>query len=585
MRLHAGVDPLDPLATARLGITLRGLRKVEQLLRERFGPEFEGMSTTEVNKRWVEEVTAPKLCRLMEMAELVDPSDVARPAYFLSHAWANKAARLFKFVFEHLANASDSTAVWLDILCVNQHEETLAHRHDVNAFSGVVQACSAGTIVILDSEACSPATRCWCLFEWAHTLAAHGLDGLHMHLSAEDRAKVFGSINVEEAECFKEEDKAMILSEIKQHHTSYELFDASLKLQLLLEPLSYSVDLRRLLQRADEMGTQWRFKGVGEWLDSDSRLLCISAGAGEGKSTISAALCSSTELSGCVTAHHFIKYNDARRLEVVRVVKSFAFQLAKRLPAVREHLLQLDVARVSQLSDMDEAFKLLLLQPLQLWEQRKTDVLRERVVLLLDALDEADPISPKVAPNLPQTCPKVCGNRTLQLLTTHLRLLPGSVRFLVTTRPDAAAGQVLPCLDRTFPGSVTRLQPSALRGTGGGVGSGSSPVEGGVMVYHTAAAAGKSSPYTQLKRAPQLQDVYDLYGAVFRSAAHERVGNSSQLAGRVADLLAVTMAAKEPLSQAFLQQLGFADALRLLPGHPQLFFVDEHRLFMFHKSL
>ncbi|PNH05496.1 hypothetical protein TSOC_008245, partial [Tetrabaena socialis] len=590
-----------PLATAQLGITLRGLRKVEQLLRERFGPKFEAMSTAEVNSCWVEVVTAPKLCRLLEMVELVDPKDVAPPAYFLSHAWSNKAAGLFDFVFEYLANASDNTTVWLDILCINQHEEALAHSQGVHRnafsyFSSVVQACSAGTIVVLDSKTCSPATRCWCLFEWAHTLATHGPDGLHMQLGPADRAKVFGSINVEQAECFKPEDKVMILSEIKQHHTSSERFDASLKLQLLLEPLSYRVDMRRLLQRADEMGTQWRFEAVSEWLVSEHRLLCISAGAGEGKSTISAALCSSKELSGCITAHHFIKYNDARRLEVVRVVKSLAFQLALRLPVVRGHLLQLDVARVSQLSDMEETFKLLLLQPLQLlWEQQQQqlaaapDLPMEQVVLLLDALDEADPVTTKA-----NNSPKVCGNQTLQLLTAHLRLLPSNVRLIVTTRPDAAAGQVLPCLDRTFPASVTHLQPSSLRGTAGDVGSSSSnsssPVEGGIMVWYTAAAAAtepdKPLPYTQFKQAPQLQDVYDLYSAVFRSAAHKWSGSSTEQADRVVDLLAVIMADKEPLSYSFLQQLGLAYVVPLLPGHAhQLFFMDEHRLFMFHKSL
>lgn len=55
-----------------------------------------------------------------------------------------------------------------DVLCVNQHEETEAHQCDVApaTFSAVVQACGGGTIVVLDSERCSPATRAWCIFEW-----------------------------------------------------------------------------------------------------------------------------------------------------------------------------------------------------------------------------------------------------------------------------------------------------------------------------------------------------------------------------------------------------------------------------------
>ncbi len=62
-----------------------------------------------------------------------------------------------------------------DVLCVNQHEETEAHQCDVApaTFSAVVQACGGGTIVVLDSERCSPATRAWCIFEWCVGRQSH----------------------------------------------------------------------------------------------------------------------------------------------------------------------------------------------------------------------------------------------------------------------------------------------------------------------------------------------------------------------------------------------------------------------------
>jgi hypothetical protein len=51
-----------------------------------------------------------------------------------------------------------------------------------------------------------------------------------------------------------------------------------------------------------------------------------------GKSTVSALLCGAgpagAALASCVSAHHFVKYSDARRLDPVRIVKSLAFQLA-----------------------------------------------------------------------------------------------------------------------------------------------------------------------------------------------------------------------------------------------------------------
>ena len=53
--------------------------------------------------------------------------------------------------------------------------------------------------------------------------------------------------------------------------------------------------------------------------------------AGTGKSTFSAALISEmADSSDTAMAYHFIKMSDERRLDAVRIVKSFAAQLANR---------------------------------------------------------------------------------------------------------------------------------------------------------------------------------------------------------------------------------------------------------------
>lgn len=44
---------------------------------------------------------------------------------------------------------SPALCLVLDILSVNQHSDTLAQKHDVAAFSDVVQACSGGTLVVM----------------------------------------------------------------------------------------------------------------------------------------------------------------------------------------------------------------------------------------------------------------------------------------------------------------------------------------------------------------------------------------------------------------------------------------------------
>ncbi|PNH05170.1 WD repeat domain-containing protein [Tetrabaena socialis] len=565
------------------------------------------MSTDDVNEVWIKEVTKSDCCRLLELQEVVDPADIVPPMYFISHAWKNTLSLLLDYVIdEFLSNAADSTGVWLDILAINQWSamETQAAQC-MHVFQAVVRVATAGTIVAMNVATCNPATRAWCIYEWAHTLATHGPDGFHAQLSPADRAVVVGSLDIRQANCSRSEDKDAILATVEQQHGSAEKFNDLLKLQLLLEPLAYRVDLRRLTQQA--AGTTWEFGVIKDWLEqgasAGSRVLCIASGAGEGKSTIAAALCSDhgSGFGGQITAHHFLKYNDQRRLEAVRITKSLAFQLACRIPAVGQQLLQLNVAEVAQMIEVEETFTKLLLQPLQALKQH------EPVILLIDALDEADPPELQLA-NISggkPTCPKACGNLALQLITNHLQHLPSFVRFIFTTRPDAAAGQVLPCLERTFPGSVLHLSPSTLHSSSISSSSiarnSSSSPSSGVMVYHTAVAACEGSasmPQGSAVQNPQLEDVYAVYGRVFE-AAHTAAGygsnGSSSAPGTpsrqekaqilVANLLGVLLAAKEPLSQSFMQQLGLGDAIPLLPGYPKLFFVDEHRLYLVHKSL
>lgn len=107
----------------------------------------------------------------------------------------------------------------------------------------------------------------------------------------------------------------------------------------MLQPLSYKGSLQVLLDRAEAAGTRWNFDAVANWLhdSSGARVLVIPAGAGTGKSSISAALAMASggadEQGGpspLVHAHHFLKYDDQRRLDVVRIIMNLSLQLAER---------------------------------------------------------------------------------------------------------------------------------------------------------------------------------------------------------------------------------------------------------------
>ena len=99
--LQHTIDLASVPETARLGITLRGLRRLRALLTEDFSagrvqrpagdaadwpPTVEGLRTEQVNTCWVEVVTKGDLKRLVQLEQYVDPSDVAPPQLFISHA-------------------------------------------------------------------------------------------------------------------------------------------------------------------------------------------------------------------------------------------------------------------------------------------------------------------------------------------------------------------------------------------------------------------------------------------------------------------------------------------------------------------
>ena len=157
-------------------------------------------------------------------------------------------------------------------------------------------------------------------------------------MTSQDLGAIIKEIDVEKANCWSPGDKTDILDKIRKHHGSTDAFNEKLRLQLMLNPVSYKIDLEQLGKRSK--GTSWDFTKVEEWLAGSSRCLCIMGGAGTGKSTLSAALSkqvlglgsgsvhSAEGGEGAISAIHFLKYSDQRRLEPVRIIKSLAFQLA-----------------------------------------------------------------------------------------------------------------------------------------------------------------------------------------------------------------------------------------------------------------
>eukprot|EP00798_Chlamydomonas_sp_ICE-L_P032103 gene32103-16616_t len=567
------------------GISLGGLRKLRKQIEAlcasgffneggqvddmNFAPgveSFKDLSTKQMIYMWVKQVTRPNTnthCCLADMPDLFDPADLGAPTYFISHAWNSSVSKLFDSIEGFLWSAADTTCVWLDFVAINQHIDSDTSRPTptnaaltdfVSAFSTVLETCRGGTIVVVD-----------------------------VGMLPAERDLVISQIDVEMAECYMQRDKAMIRGRVLQHHGSYKTFNQTLQLELLLQPLSYKVDIHQLCRRS--VNTVWRMDTIKQWVWStdgnkgtyftkhkailnseghshSSRALCILAGAGAGKSTISAAICKlvfgkkelrRSEEASPLTAYHFLKYNDLTRLEPVRIIQSLAEQLAKRIPALADGLLGLSVAAAAKM----EGLCTLLSK------------VKEPVVLLIDALDEADPPEQQ----LPDFDGNVlaCGNATVQLITKDLVKLPANFRFIFTTRPDALCDGIERVLRISFPGMVV-LDPNQVRVCE----EDSKPCDGGIArlpVYNTVVkeCLGGSHPSIQPNLAAlgiedSLVHIYSAYHAVFtRCAESHSLGRWA----RINELL----------------QMGLADLLSLLPAWGVLFYLADHHVYPYHKSL
>jgi hypothetical protein len=155
----------------------------------------------------------------------------------------------------------------------------------------------------------------------------------------------------------------------------------------------------------------------------------------------------------------------------------------------------------------------------------------------------------------------------------QLLSLPPNVRLIITTRPDAVGGRVLPVLKRLSGGSL-EVQPDVLRKSSGDSGA------GGVMILRTVLKE-------VLKRDPQQQDggknnLAGLYTA-YRQCFEVCFGLYDQRP-RVGQVLQVIAAAQEPLAMSLLQQMQLSDDLKLLPGWGVLYYELEHHLYTLHKS-
>lgn len=192
-----------------------------------------------------------------------------------------------------------------------------------------------------------------------------------------------------------------------------------------LKPVASDSRIATLLRKGF-IGRKWLFEAVESWRiphsaipnpQSPSRLFWITGDPGVGKSAFAAHL---THFGrDKVIATQFVEWDKPDHRDARRVVRSFAFQLATRLPDYRKLLLTLPEIAELDRKDPTELFDYLLANPL------KTAIGggRERQLIVIDALDEAG---------------EAGRNPLVEMLARHAPRLPDWLGLVVTSRPESA---------------------------------------------------------------------------------------------------------------------------------------------------
>ena len=485
----------------------------------------------------------------------VPASGLSSPDYFVSHGWGNSFVDLVDTLENYfLGAAADDVYVWLDIFAVNQKAGRAMQELEDGAALAEVIDNSVACLVVLD-RGLLPLTRLWCLFE----VGSSPTDKLQMltppGMGDGEVVDAARRVDVDKALCFSPEDRKLIYAMIEKKFGSNKELTEQLQLRLMLRPMGYAADTAALLRRAK--GETFRLDALRDFVrGGGGRAAVIEGVAGEGKSTISAKMVGEENI---VDAVHMCKRSDVSRQNPLLVAHSLAYQLALRRPKdMRCAILGLDADQLKRArSDADEAVTVLLLEPL------KTIPEGEHVVLLMDAMDEG----------------AVGGagrNAPGEVLQKVMKATSGTnkVSVVMTTRPDVKAVRAVRVAMGVPSGEEDRqcwlsFAPASLRGGGDGIKSGGEEDGGGRLLRLLT-----EELHRRNLRAPTNLD--DAYRALFQATPLGEVERR---------LLVTVAAAREPLTEAHLQDLGLLAAVDGLPGGGLLFERREHRLQALHGSV
>jgi len=196
---------------------------------------------------------------------------------------------------------------------------------------------------------------------------------------------------------------------------SFEYDDEQKDLLRLLSPVDNSQEIFRHLKKFS--GRKWLMEIIENWFQNagkDDKIFWITGLPGIGKSAIAAWLC---EHQKQISAVHFCEFGNQEKTDLVRMVKSLAYQLSTQLSDYAHALNALDIRETfSSYTNPKTLFNILITRILN-----RISSPDHAIAILIDALDEAT---------------KDGRNELAELIVTEFEKTPPWLKLVITSRPD-----------------------------------------------------------------------------------------------------------------------------------------------------
>lgn len=135
--------------------------------------ELKGLTTTEVNEKFVKPMTFFCLSSFCEMLKGQRHPAVGVASIFISHAWKYKFLEVVDALLYHFRDES-GIVIWFDLFSNNQHKAVdLDFQWWSTTFKSAIEQFGRTVMVLAPWDDPIPLTRGWCLFEKYCTIVTH----------------------------------------------------------------------------------------------------------------------------------------------------------------------------------------------------------------------------------------------------------------------------------------------------------------------------------------------------------------------------------------------------------------------------